>query len=266
MPARPGFGVDDQALASPGGQRVGIEPWRLGVAAVIVAVVVAAIWLWGRPHREPPPVLVAVTSEAWLAGQPPGAFEVAGVPQDLAGRFVDPDSIAGNVVAFDVPAGTFVTPALLGSPGAAVGAHTAIRLSADTSAWPEPGPRAGSRAVVAGVLGGCALDVTTLAGGADGSIVVHVDAAGAARYARAAELDGLVVWPAPPDGWPECRPAGAGSSPMPSSQFGGQAPYGGGSQTLPGLGTDAQWDLGGTPAGSGSEAPAPEQLGDQAGG
>ena len=175
---------------------------------MIVAVVVAAIWMWGRPHREPPPALVAVTSEAWLAGQPPGAFEVAEVPQDLAGRFVDPDSIAGSVAAFDVPAGTFVTSALLDSPGVAAGANTAIRLSADTSAWPEPGPRAGSRAVVAGVLGGCALDVTTLAGGADGRIVVHVDAAGAARYARAAELDGLVVWPAPPDGWPRCRSAG----------------------------------------------------------
>ncbi len=267
MPARPGFGVDDQASAAPGVAHSGIEPWRLGVAALIVAVVVAAIWLWGRPHRESPPALVAVTSEAWLAGQPPGAYEVAAVPQDLAGRFVDPDSIAGNVVAFDVPAGTFVTPALLGSPGAAAGAHTAIRLSADTSAWPEPGPRAGSRAVVAGVLGGCALDVTTLAGGADGSIVVHVDAAGAARYAHAAELDGLVVWPAPPDGWPECRPAGAGSSPMPSQQFGGQAPYGRGSQTQSGPRSDAQWGYGGdTPAGSGNEAPAPEQLGEQAGG
>ncbi len=219
-PAHTGFGSDDQAPVSPGATRPGIEPWRVGVSAVIVAIVVAAIWLWGRPHREPPPALVAVTSEAWLAGQPPGAFEVAGVPQGLAGRFVDPDSIAGNVVAFDVPAGTFVTPALLGPLGVAVGTHTALRLSADTSAWPEPGPRAGSRAVVAGVLGGCALDVTTLAGGADGSIVVHVDAAGAARYASAAELDGLVVWPAPPDGWPECRAApSVGAVP---SRFGGE--------------------------------------------
>lgn len=205
MSSRPAIGPDDQALASPGATRPGIEPWRVGVSAVIVTVVVAAIWLWGRPHQAPPHALVAVTSEAWLAGQPPGAFEVAGVPQDLAGRFADPDSIAGSVVGFDVPAGTFVTPTLLGPPDAAAGARTALRLSADTSAWPEPGPRAGSRAVVSGVLGGCALDVTTLAGGADGSIVVHVDAESAARYASAAELDGLVVWPAPPDGWPECR-------------------------------------------------------------
>jgi hypothetical protein len=191
---------------------------------VIVAVVVAAVWLWGRPHREPPQALVAVTSAAWLAGQPPGAFDVAEVPQDLAGRFADPDSIAGSVVAFDVPVGTFVAPSLLGPPEAAAGARTVLRLSADTSAWPEPGPRAGSRAVVAGVLGGCALDVTTLAGGAEGSIVVHVDAAGAARYARAAELDGLVVWPAPPDGWPECRSTGAMGAV--SSAYGSQAPDG----------------------------------------
>lgn len=256
MSARPGFGPDDQAPALPGGQRAGVEPWRLGVAAVIVAVVVAAIWLWGRPHREPPPALVAVTSEAWLAGQPPGAFEVAGVPQGLAGRFVDPDSIAGSVVAFDVPAGTFVTEALLGPPDVAEGARTAIRLSADTSAWPEPGPRAGSRAVVAGVLGGCALDVTTLVGGAEGSIVVHLDAPGAARYARAAELDGLVVWPAPPDGWPECRPAGAVGTI--SSPFGSEMPYGLRSQEPPGFDGDAA-------AGRGNQTP-PTQSGEPTGG
>ena len=256
MSARPGFGPDDQAPVPPGGQRAGIEPWRLGVAAMIVAIVVAAIWLWGRPHREPPPVLVAVTSEAWLAGQPPGAFELAGVPQGLADQFAVPDSIAGSVVAFDVPAGTFVTPALLGPLDAAAGARTAMRLSADTSAWPEPGPRAGSRAVVSGVLGGCALDVTTLAGGAEGSIVVHVDAAGAARYARAAELDGLVVWPAPPDGWPQCRSAGAvGTVP---STFGSEAPDG--------LGHQAPWGLGGDSAmGPGNERP-PTPSGGSAGG
>lgn len=256
MSARPGFGPDDQAPAPPGGHRAGIEPWRLGVAAMIVAIVVAAIWLWGRPHREPPPAFVAVTSEAWIAGQPPGAFELAGVPQGLADQFAVPDSIAGGVVAFDVPAGTFVTPALLGPPDAAAGARTAMRLSADTSAWPEPGPRAGSRAVVSGVLGGCALDVTTLAGGAEGSIVVHVDAAGAARYASAAELDGLVVWPAPPDGWPQCRSAGAvGTVP---STFGSEAPDG--------LGHQAPWGLRGDSAtGLGNERP-PTPSGGSAGG
>lgn len=207
-PAHPGYGTDDPAPASAGARRTGIEPWRVAVSAAIVAIVVAAIWLWGRPHREPPHALVAVTAEAWLAGQPAGAFEAVTVPQELAGHMADPDSIAGSVVAFDVPAGILVSPALLGPPDGASGTRTVIRLSADTSAWPEPGPRAGSRAVVAGVLGGCALDVATLAGGAEGSIVVRVDPSEAARYARAAELDGLVVWPAPPDGWPECRSVG----------------------------------------------------------
>lgn len=213
---RPGFGSEEQVPAAPGITRHGIEPWRVGVSAVIVVVVVAAIWLWGRPHQATPRALVAVTSEAWLAGQPPGAFELAEIPVDLAERFAEPDSTAGSVVAFDVPAGTFVTPALLGPPEAVAGAKTVMRFSADTSAWPLPGPRAGSHAVVAGVLGGCALDVTTLAGGTEGSIVVELDAAGAARYARAADIDGLVVWPAPPDGWPECRSAGVLGNESPS--------------------------------------------------
>lgn len=231
-PAHPGFGVDDPAHAPAGVPRSGIEPWRVAASAAIVAVVVAAIWLWGRPQRELPQVLAAVSSEAWLAGQPPGAFEAVTVPPELAEQLADPDSIAGSVVAFDVPPGTFITPALLGPPEGTSGSHTVIRLSADTSAWPEPGPRPGSRAVVAGALGGCALDVTTLAGGAEGSIVVHVDAAGAARYARAAELDGLVVWPAPPEGWPECRsatssaavPSGPGSES--STRYGNPMPSG----------------------------------------
>ncbi len=226
---RTGFGSDDPAPASPGATRPGIEPWRVGVSAVIVAVVVAAIWLWGRPHQEPPQALAAVTSEAWLAGQPPGAFETVHVPVDLAGQFADPDLIASSIAAFDVPAGTFVTPALLGSPDAVIGANTVMRLRADTSAWPEPGPRAGSRAVVAGVLGGCALDVTTLAGGADGTIVVHVDAASAARYVRVADLDGLVVWPAPPDGWPACRPVSSAGAV--SSMFGSNVPPGFGNES-----------------------------------
>ena len=230
---QPGFGVDEPSPAHGGAARSGIEPWRLAVSALIVAVVVAAIWLWGRPHREPPRALVAVTAEAWFAGQPPGAFEAAEVPQELAAQFAEPDSIAGSIVAFDVPAGTFVTPALLGTAAVASGAHTVMRLRADTSAWPDPGPGAGSRAVVAGVLGGCALDVTTLAGGAEGSIVVHVDPADAARYAHAAELDGLVVWPAPPDGWPACRPSPTGAEF--ASAFGGQASSGLGSQASSGL-------------------------------
>ena len=223
-----GLGVDQPATAPSGGPRTGIEPWRLAVSAVIVAVVVAAIWLWGRPDPEPPRALVAVTSDAWLAGQPPGGFEVAEIPQELAGRFADPDSIAGSIVAFDAPAGTFVTAALLGPRDDVSEARTVMRFSADTSAWPEPGPGSGSLAVVAGVLGGCALDVTTLAGGAEGAIVVRVDAPDAARYARAAELDGLVVWPAPADGWPECRTATAGTAGP--SRLGNEASSGFGSE------------------------------------
>ena len=206
LSSQAGYLGDEQQAAAAGLPRRSPEPWRLGAALVIVAIVVAAIWLWGRPHTEPPQALVAVTSEAWMAGQPPGAFEVVGVPEALATRFADPEAIAGRAVAHDVPAGTFVTSALLEAPQDVAGAVTLMQFAADTGAWPEPGPRAGSRAVVSTVLGGCALDVTTLAEGGDGRIVVRVDAPFAARLAAAVELGGLVVWPAPPDGWPLCPP------------------------------------------------------------
>ncbi|MDE0136144.1 MAG: hypothetical protein OXM54_15010 [Acidimicrobiaceae bacterium] len=236
-PAAPTDYAGEEHSPRPAGLPLGgPAPWRIGAAALIVAIVLAAIWLWGRPRPQPPSVLVAVTSEAWLAGQMPGEFEVVEVPQGLSEQFVDPDSIAGSVATFDVPMGTFVTPALLGSPESASGAHSVMRFGADTSAWPEPGPRPGSRAVVAGVLGGCALDVTTLAGGAEGSIVVYVDPAEAARYASAAELDGLVVWPAPPDGWPECRTAAVGSSIAP--RIGRDTSFGFGSQMQSGASED----------------------------
>lgn len=235
-PAGPaGYAVDDRSADRGGLPRQGPEPWRIGAAVLIVGAVVLAIWLWGRPHAEPPTALAAVASEPWTAGQPPGGFEIVEIAAQLADRFADPDSIATSVASHDIPPGTFVTPGLLGNPGDAMGGLTAMRFMADTSAWPDPGPRAGSRAVVAEVLGGCALDVTTLAGGAEGSIVAHVDAAGAARYARAVELDGLVVWPAPPDGWPECRvPQIAGTI---QSAFGGGAPSGLGSDSASGFGS-----------------------------
>lgn len=245
-PMATGYPGGDQSQGLAGLQRSGPEPWRIGAAALIVAVVVAAIWLWGRPQTVPSPALAAATAEAWRAGQPPGAFEVVEVPPHLAEQFADPDSIAGTVAAFDVPAGTFVTPALLGPAHSAEGAQTVMRFSADTAAWPEPGPRSGGRAVVAGVLGGCALDVTTLVGGAEGAIEVRVDAPAAARYARAAELDGLVVWPAPPDGWPECRsvPIGAAISPAPRtgalSRVGSETPPRFGSQLAPSASSSEQ--------------------------
>ena len=211
-----GYLGDEQQAAVAGLPQRGPEPWRLSAALAIVAIVVAAIWLWGRPHAEPPPALVAVTSEAWMAGQSPGAFEVVGVPEALATRFVDPDAIVGRAVAHDVPAGTFVTPALLKAPQDVAGAVTLIQFAAETGAWPAPGPGAGSRAVLSTVLGGCAIDVTTLADGDDGRIVVRVDAPFAARLAAAVELGGLVVWPAPPDGWPLC-PSGRSTRLAPST-------------------------------------------------
>ena len=224
LPSHAGYTGDEQQAAVAGLPRRSPEPWRLGTALAIVAVVVAAIWLWGRPHAEPAQALVAVTSEAWMAGQPPGAFEVVGVPEALANWFAGPDAIAGRAVAHDVPAGTFVTPALLEAPQDVAGAVTLMQFAADTGAWPAPGPGAGNRAVVSTVLGGCAIDVTTLADGGDGRIVVRVDAPFAAHLAAAVELGGLVVWPAPPDGWPLC-PSGRSTSPAPSTPGAGASAH-----------------------------------------
>ncbi len=212
MSTAPQFGYPAEEL-QPVARRVGrpgLEPWRLAAAGAIVGVVVLAVWLWGRPEGEPLRALAAVTAEAWIAGQPPGSFEVVNVSVDLATRLVEPDAIADQVVAHDVPAGTFVSPALLKSAERVTGVMTAMRFGVDTSAWPSPGPRAGSNAVVSTVKGGCGIEVATLLDGADDSIVLRVDVTTAARLAAAAESDGLVVWPAPPDGWPECRkPVGA---------------------------------------------------------
>ncbi|WP_428121547.1 hypothetical protein [Candidatus Poriferisodalis sp.] len=200
-----GYPTEEQQPVARHVARPGVEPWRLAAAGAIVGVVVLAVWLWGRPDAEPPRALVAVTAEAWIAGQPPGSFEVVNVSAELATRLVEPDAIADRVVAHDVPAGTFVSPALLTSAERVTGAMTAMRFGVDASAWPSPGPRAGSNAVVSTVKGGCAIGVTTLLDGDDDSIVIRVDADEAARLAAAAQSDGLVVWPAPPDGWPECR-------------------------------------------------------------
>ena len=216
LPSHSGYPAGEGHPAPPNLSRSGPEPWRFGAAALIVAIVVTAIWLWGRPRHEPVGVLSAVTAEAWTAGQPPGGFDVVDVPPEVALRLADPDTIAGNMVTHDVPVGTFVTPALLGSPDDTGGALTALRFAADTSAWPDPGPRAGSRAVVATALGGCAITETTLVGGSDGAVVVRVDAAGAARLAGAASIEGLVVWPAPPDGWPPCPPRRYSDEPRPA--------------------------------------------------
>ena len=212
VPPNPGFLSDEGPVpaAAPDRARARIEPWRLGVATLIVAVVVAAIWLWGRPEREQSEAMVAVTSQAWLAGQPTGAFELVSVPSELGDQFARPEVVAASIAAYDIPEGSFVTPALLAEPDSTAGELTTIRFEAVTSAWPAPGPRAGAVAVVSAVLGGCALDVATLAGGDEGEIVVRVDHFDAARLAEAASLGGLVVWPAPPDGWPLCpqhRPA-----------------------------------------------------------
>lgn len=172
--------------------------------------------MWGRPSADAPTVLVAVTSERWLAGQPPGGFELEEVPAELTGRFADPDRIGGSLSAADLPAGAFVTPGLLVDPADATGSRTAMQFAANTEAWPEPGPRAGAAAVVATTLGGCALEAATLVDGGEGRITLSVDAAAAARLAAAAELGGLVVWPDAPDGWPLCEHRAA-SSPGPGT-------------------------------------------------
>lgn len=209
MPSQFGYSAADQPTGPPRAQRNGPEPWRLGAAAAIVGIVVASVWLWGRPAGETASSLAAVTAEPWTAGQPPGKFDIVSVPAAMAAQLADPDGFGDVVASHDLPSGTFVTPALLVAPEAVSGATTVMRFVTDNGAWPPPGPRAGSRAVLATVLGGCAAEVATLVGGAGDSIVIQVDAPTAARLATAAEPGGLVAWPAPPDGWPMCSPSRA---------------------------------------------------------
>ena len=229
--------------AVPGGlPRSGPERWRLLAAGAIVVAVVAAVWLWGRPASSGAKVLVAVTSEAWAAGQPPGSFDLVGVPEDVAARLAPPEALLDSLVTHDAPTGTFVVPALLAEPADAEGAVTSLKFAAATGAWPPPGPQAGSHAVIATVFGGCALDVTTLSGGGDGYVVVRLDAADTGRYAAAAELDGLVAWPAPPDGWPLCPQRRASAVVLPGGPLSHFEPSGAGPWSTSQMGADGAAD------------------------
>ena len=175
---------------------------RLAAASLIVTLVAASIWLFGRPE---PTVLVVAAAEDWPAAREPGAFVTVELPESAADLFVTAEQLPGRVPAVAVPAGAVVSHALLVDATAAVASDLSAALLAvnvNPSLWPYPGPRAGDAAVLAAEPGGCATAVLPVVMLDDGALVVE------ARPQLASVLGPTQwwVWESPPAGWPACPP------------------------------------------------------------
>ena len=175
---------------------------RFTAAALIVVVVVLAVWLFGRAEPQTT-VQVVAAAEDWPAGRQPGEFVTVEMPEASAGLFVTADQLAGRVPAVPVPAGTVVPEALMTDSAMPVASDLSAALLAvavDPSLWPDPGPAAGDAAVLAAQPGGCATAVMPVVAVAEGTVVVE------ARPQLAAVLGPTVwwIWKSPPAGWPGC--------------------------------------------------------------
>ena len=178
------------------------QAWRLAAAVVVVAATAAAVLLVGRDAPDPVSEAV-VAAERWRVGSEPGAFLTVAVPQPLGGFFVAPEDLVGMVPAADVAEGTVLSPALLMPAPPPRGRGTVpLRLEVDASLWPDPGPQAGSDAVLSTGPGGCAAAVLELVEAAEGSVTVEV------TPTQAGVLGGrdLFAWPALDGSWPLCPP------------------------------------------------------------
>ena len=178
------------------------QAWRLAAAVAVVAATAAAVLLVGRDAPDPVSEAV-VAAERWRVGGEPGAFMTVAVPQPLGGFFVAPEDLAGMVPAADVVEGTVLSPSLLMPAPPPRGRGTVpLRLEVDASLWPDPGPQAGSDAVLSTVPGGCAAAVLELVEAAEGSVTVEV------TPAQAGLLGGrdLFAWLALDGSWPLCPP------------------------------------------------------------
>ena len=136
---------------------------RYASAGALVVVTVVLVLLFGR--APPPPVVgVVFATEAWPRGAI-GELAILDVPESLAPLFVTPDGIGQSVAAFDIPANTFLTAGMLRAPGADLddgSGLSRLRLPADVTLWPAPGPAAGDEAVIGPTGRACALVVTEL--------------------------------------------------------------------------------------------------------
>ena len=185
--------------------------WRLAAAGVLLAVTVVLVVLFGRPAPAPA-VGVVVTVEQWTQGTA-GQMAVVDVPESLSGLLVTPDGLGNSVAAFDIPANTLLTAAMLTPPAAGDTAELGfarVRLEANVSLWPAPGPRPGDEAVFGRAAGGCALleaEVLAVEEGS-GALVVAVPPE-AVAWAAGGEL---AAWPPAAGGWPRCAAAPSGSA------------------------------------------------------
>ena len=175
---------------------------RFTAAALIVVVVVLAVWLFGRAEPQAT-VQVVAAAEDWPAGREPGEFVTVEMPEASAGLFVTADQLAGRVPAVPVPAGTVVPEALMTDSAMPVASDLSAALLAvavDPWLWPDPGPAVGDAAVLAAQPGGCATAVMPVVAVGEGTVVVE------ARPQLAAVLGPTVwwIWKSPPAGWPGC--------------------------------------------------------------
>lgn len=176
---------------------------RFAAAALVVVLVAASVWLFGRPEPPEPVVQVVAAAEDWGARREPGGFVTVEMPQSAAALFVTPAELPGRVPAVAVPAGTVLSRALLADPGTAMATDPSTALLAvavDPSLWPDPGPAAGATGVLAAEPGGCAAAVLPIVSAGDGSVVVE------AGHELAARLGPAVwwIWESPAAGWPGC--------------------------------------------------------------
>ena len=179
---------------------------RIAVAVGLVVVAVISVLLFGR--STPPPVVgVLFATEPWPRGDTAGAT-VLDVPEHLAPLLVTSDEIGERVAAFDIPANTFLTPAML-RPAVDLEDRDGlgrIRLAVGMELWPLPGPFRGDRAVIGSEGSSCALIITELLDvDTEGSrVTVAVKPEDVQRLIDAGNLS---IWPSAGGNWPECPPS-----------------------------------------------------------
>ena len=180
---------------------------RYAAAGALVVVTVVLVLLFGR---APPPQVVGVVfaTEAWPRGAI-GELAILDVPESLAPLFVTPDGIGQSVAAFDIPANTFLTAEMLRPPGADLddgSGLSRLRLPADVTLWPAPGPAAGDEAVIGPAGRACALVVTELLDIGEGTVTFAASPKAAGQVLTGVEL---AVWPPAAGAWPPCPEAEA---------------------------------------------------------